>query len=279
MRRFGATLLVLLLGAVHCLPSSSAAAQPSQSFGPDTFRIGVFTGEGTARPGLGCDGNTARGRTCSGFLASSVDGTLLDVSVAVPPGEGPHPLVVVLHGWGGSKGSLGYIADPLLADGHAVLRYSARGFGDSWGQVNLADVNVEIEDLRSMIGQVVDQGRLHLNADAVGIVGVSYGGGQSWLALLQPQFRSPHGRPVRIRTVVPIVPWTDLLYSLLPNGTPEFSLRPLGSAKLSYINGLYLSGLRKSPQRLYPNYPDYLTTWHAWINTVEPNEVDPIYRQ
>ncbi len=279
MRRFGATLRVLLLGAVHSLAPSSAAAQPSQSFGPDTFRIGVFTGEGTARPGLRCDGNTARGRTCSGFLASSVDGTLLDVSVAVPPGEGPHPLVVVLHGWGGSKGSLGYIADPLLADGHAVLRYSARGFGGSWGQVNLADVNVEIEDLRSMIGQVVDQGRLHLDADAVGIVGVSYGGGQSWLALVQPAFASPHGRAVRIRTVVPIVPWTDLLYSLLPNGQPEFSLQPLGSAKLSYINGLFASGVRLSPERPYPNYPDYLVAWQTWINTVEPNDIDPLYRQ
>src|SRR4030095_3752939 len=137
----------------------------------DSTRTGVFAGEAPPRPGLDCDGNTARGRTCSGFLASAVDGTLLDVSVAVPPGEGPHPLVVVLHGWGGSMGSNGDIAEPLLADGHAILRYSTRGFGDSWGQVNLADVNVELEDLRSMIGQVLDEGRLHLDADAVGVNG------------------------------------------------------------------------------------------------------------
>jgi ABC-2 type transport system ATP-binding protein len=280
MRRFGAALLILLLAAMLLLAAGPAAAQPApRSFGPDTYRTGVFTGEGTTRPGLTCKGSTSQGHTCSGFLASVVDGTLLDLRVAVPPGKGPHPLVVVLHGWGGSKGSLGYIADPLLADGHAVLRYSARGFGDSWGQVNLADVHVEMEDLRSMIGQVVDEGRLHLNADAVGIVGVSYGGGQSWLALLQPAFASPHGRAVRIRTVVPIVPWSDLLYSLLPNGRPEFSLRPPGSAKLSYINGLYASGLRTAPQRPYPNYPDYLVAWHAWINAVEPNQSDPVYRQ
>jgi ABC-2 type transport system ATP-binding protein len=277
MRLFGATFLVLQL-----LAASFAAAQPSHDFGDDTYRTGVFTGEGTAEPGLKCDStSTSRLRTCSGFLASAVDRTLLDVSLAVPPGAGPHPLVVVLHGWGGSKQSQGDIADPLLADGHAVLRYSARGFGESWGQVNLADVHVELEDLRSMIGQVVDEGHLHLNADAVGIVGVSYGGGQSWLALLRPTFTSPRGRAVRIRTIVPIVPWTDLLYSLLPNGRPEFSLEPPGSPKLSYINGLYLSGLRTSPSRPYPNYPDYLVAWHAWINNplVEPNEADPIYQQ
>jgi ABC-2 type transport system ATP-binding protein len=251
----------------------------AEAFGPDTYQIGVFTGEGTTRPGLTCDGSSAHGRACTGFLASAVDGALLEVSVVTPPGEGPHPLIVVLHGWGGSKNSLGYIADPLHADGHAVLRYSARGFGESWGQVNLADVHVELEDLRSIIGQVVDQGMLHLAANAVGIVGVSYGGGQSWLALLQPTFLSPHGAAVQLRTVVPIVPWSDLLYSLLPNGRPEFSLAPPGSPKLSYLNGLYASGLRTSAARPYPNYPDYLNAWHAWINLNEPNDADPVYRQ
>jgi len=262
---------------------TQAAAQdgppPPQAFGPDTYRIGLFTGQGTAPTGLQCEGSTEQGLLCSGFLASGVDGALLDVSVAVPPGPGPHPLVALLHGWGGSKGSDGYIADPLLADGLAVLRYSARGFGRSWGQVNLADVHVELEDLRSMIGQVVDQPELALNGDAVGVTGVSYGGGQTWLSLLRPVFQSPRGASVRIRAIVPIVPWTDLLYSLVPNGRPEFSLDPAGSPKLSFINGLYLGGLRADPERPYPNYPDYLIAWHAWLNAMEPNTTDPVYRQ
>lgn len=261
---------------VFALFFSSAFAQ---SFGPDTYRTGIFTGEGTTEPGLKCDGSAATGFVCNGYLASAVDGALLDVTVAVPSGNGPHPLVAVLHGWGGSKGGDGYIADPLLADGHAVLRYSARGFGESWGQVNLADSNVELEDLRSMIGQVLDEGELQLNADAVGIIGVSYGGGQTWLSLLRPRFTTPRGTAVRIRTVVPIVPWTDLVYSLLPNGRPESSLAPPGSAKLSFVNGLYVSGLRDSPDRPYPNYPDYLIAWHAWLNAMEPNLADPVYLQ
>ena len=251
----------------------------AQSFGPDTYRTGTFTGEGTAQPGLTCDGSSASGFVCNGFLASAVDGTLLDVTVAVPPGDGPHPLVAVLHGWGGSKGGDGYIADPLLADGHAVLRYSARGFGESWGQVNLADINVELGDLRSMIGQVLDEEELQLNAEAVGIIGVSYGGGQTWLSLLHPFFTTPRGTAVRIRAIVPIVPWTDLLYSLLPNGRPEYSLAPPGSAKLSFINGLYVSGLRDTADRPYPNYPDYLVAWHAWLNAMEPSLADPVYLQ
>jgi pimeloyl-ACP methyl ester carboxylesterase len=262
----------------HLRLEAQEGPPPPQSFGPDTYRTGVFTGQGTSRPGLDCVGSTAHGRVCSGFLASEVDGTLIDVTVAVPPGAGPHPLIAVLHGWGGSKDSLGYLSEPLLADGHAALRYSARGFGRSWGQVNLADANVEVTDLRSMIGQVVDEARLHLDAQAVGVTGVSYGGGQTWLALLQPSFKSRRG-DVRIRAVAPIVPWSDLVYALLPNGRPERSIAPAGSPKLSYINGLYASGLRTSAERPYPNYPDYLVAWHAWLNAMEPNAFEPVYRQ
>ena len=276
MRGAGVVSFVLLLLGWQAAAFGQDGPPPPQSFGADSERTYVFTGTGTT--GLDCQGSTDAGWQCTGFLPS-FDGTLLDVRLAVPAGSGPHPLVAVQHGWGGSNGSFGYLADPLFADGLAVLRYSARGFGASWGQVNLADINVELADLRSVVGQVVDVAALNLNPDAVGVIGASYGGGQSWLALLQPTFDSPQGAHVRIRTVVPIVPWSDLVYSLAPNGRPQFSLDPPGSAKLSYINGLYFGGLRTSLERPYPNYPDYLVTWQAWLNAMEPNRLDPVYRQ
>lgn len=252
---------------------------PPQNFGPDTYRTRVFTGQRITRPGLTCESASTGGHICTGFLRSAVDRTLLDLTLMVPPGSGLHPLVALLHGWGGSKASSGDIADALLEEGYAVMRYSARGFGYSWGQVNLSDVHVEMEDLHSMIGQIVDRHELQIDPDAIAITGASYGGGQSWLALLHPTFWSPRGATVRIRTVVPIVAWSDLLYSLVPNGAPEHSLKPVGSPKLSYINGFHFSGLRRSPDRPYPNYPAYLIGWHAWINAMEPNEFDPVYRR
>src|SRR5512138_1232274 len=236
--------------------------QASAQFGADTYRTsqqctgsvtGECTGQGTTPAGLSCEPTAAGGRKCSGFLESAVDHTLLDVSLVIPPGTGPHPLVVSLHGWGGSKDGQGYIADPFINDGYAVLRYSARGFGDSWGQVNLADVHTELGDLRSMIGRVIDQAEFGLKADGVGIIGVSYGGGQTWLSLLQPTFKSPNGIDIRIAAVAPIVPWTDLLYSLVPNGRPLWSLAPPGSPKLSIVNALYITGLRAPLERPYPN--------------------------
>ena len=251
---------------------------PPYPFGPDSYRVGIFTGEGITPTGLDCRYSTETLQDCRGFLASAVDGARLDVTVQVPRTEGLHPLVVQVHGYAGSKTSSGDIAARLIAEGYAVLRYSTRGFGESWGQVNMSDVNVEIADLRSMIAQVVDDGSFEINGDAVAVTGASYGGGHSWAAAITPTFTTALGTPVRIRTVVPIAPWTDLLYSLIPNGLERRSVDTPGGLKLSYVNGLYGSGVRRNPARPYPNYPEYFVGWHAWINAAEPTSTDPIYR-
>jgi len=251
----------------------------SYPFGPDSYRVsGPFAGAPT--PPLVCQPGNTSAATYDGFLVTTVDQTSLDARLQVPGGSGPFPLVALVHGYAGSKSSSGDIADKLLADGYAVLRYSTRGFGESWGQVNLADVNLEIADLRSMIGRVVDDPNCNINGDKVAVTGASYGGGHSWLALLQPTFATPSGaKTVHIVAVAPIAPWTDLFYSLLPNGRPNASIDGFGGLKLSFVNGLYASGLRTSADRPYPNYPDYFVAWHAWINTTEPNSLDPLWLQ
>ena len=292
MFRFRFVLALVLLAACHeevagpapltpprDVKSASNEGPPSHQFGPDSHRVGVFTGQGVTEPGLSCQ--TSRGiRECTGFLASAVDSTRLDVTLQIPlSAPNPVPLVVLVHGYGGSKTSSGDLVPPLLEEGYAVLRYSTRGFGDSWGQVNMVDVHAEVADLRSMIAQVVDEKKFQLDPDAVAVTGASYGGGHSWLAALQPRFTSPGGNAVRIRTVVPIAAWSDLLYSLIPNGRERESVDAPGGAKLTYINGLYASGFRQeNSARPYSNYPEYFMAWHAWINAQEPNAVDPLYR-
>jgi ABC-2 type transport system ATP-binding protein len=260
-------------------PADESRGPPSPyPFGPDSYRTGVFTGEGITQTGFDCGFSTATTRDCRGFLASAVDGTRLDVTLQAPQTAGPFPLVVLIHGYAGSKTSSGDDARQLVEAGYAVLRYSTRGFGQSWGQVNMTDLNAEIGDLRSMIAQVVDAQTVPVNGDAVAITGASYGGGHSWMALVTPVFSTPAGATVRIRTVIPIAPWTDLLYSLIPNGRERRSVDGPGGLKLSYVNGLYGSGIRRNPERPYPNYPEYFIGWHAWINATEPSSFDPVYR-
>lgn len=263
-------------------PSASSrdeAPPTTYPFGPDTYRpSGPFAGAPT--PHFTCQPSSNAGATYDGYLVSDADETSLDVRLQIPAGAGPFPLVTLVHGYAGSKGSSGDIADELLSDGYAVLRYSTRGFGESWGQVNLADVHLEIADMRSMIGQVVDDPNCNLDPEKVAVTGASYGGGHSWLALLSPTFPTPSGqKTVHIVAVAPIAPWTDLFYSLVPNGRPNASSDGFGGLKLSFVNGLYASGIRENPDRPYPNYPDYLVAWHAWLNASEPASFDPIWQQ
>ena len=250
-----AALLAGLIGAAAVMAQSDGPPPP-RTFGSDTTAVGVFTGQGTTAPGLQCDAppDVSIPLECSGFLASGLDGTLLDVTVRVPQTAGPHPLVVYVHGWGGSKNA-GHQYDDVLAGagkadaagltrggGYTYLRYSTRGFGKSWGQTNFGDVDVELADLRSMVGQVVDDPRLQADPTAVAVMGASYGGAHSWLAAAQPSFTSLAGKSVRLRTAVPVAAGSDLLYSLIPNGKPNDATSPAGGVKLSYVNGFYATG-------------------------------------
>ena len=276
-------LTLVLLGSAGVAAVFAQDGPPApRSFGSDTYAVGVFTGQGTVVPGLACDAPSKPSTplTCSGFLASGVDGALLDVTVRVPQTPGPHPLVVYVHGWGGSKNAGRQYDDDFTRAGYTYLRYTTRGFGHSWGQANFGDVNVELADLRSMIGQVVDDDRLQADAAAVAVTGASYGGAHSWLAAVEPVFASPAKKTVQIRTVVPIAAGTDLLYSLIPNGRPNDATTPPGGVKLSFLNGLYLSGIRTPSVALpYPNYPSYLAVWHTEVNATEPNYQTPTSQQ
>lgn len=260
-----AAALLLLAGAPALAQHVPARPPPPRTFGPDRTSTHVFTGEGVTAPGLACDTPADPGQAlaCTGFLASDLDGTRLEVVVRVPRSPGPHPLVVAMHGWGGSVGSMARYDDPLVGAGYAVLRYAARGFGASWGQTNLGDMDVEGEDLRSLVGQVADDPRLAVDASAVAVFGASYGGAHAWLAALEPSFTSAAGTEVRIRAVVPVATWTDLLNGLVPNGRPERAHEVAGAQKLSYAQALFAGGVRARLDRPYPNYPEYLVGWNV----------------
>lgn len=295
MRRSLFVLVLLAVAACERTPATAPAGRTlepalsvepadqgpprARAFAEDTYlREGPHTGAGFVSSGLDCQ-KSPTGQTCNGYLASDVDGTMLDVTLDLPSGGGPFPLVTLIHGWAGSKRGDGDITPQLIADGYGVLRYSTRGFGDSYGRVNLADIQVELADLRSMIGQVIDAGRYHLNGDAVAVTGASYGGGHSWLSLVAPTFSTRKGRLVRIRTVVPIAPWTDLLYSLMPNGSPRSSVDRPGALKFSYASAFYWGGQREpgdGPEPWYDNYPPYLRAWYTTLVATEPT-LNPLY--
>src|SRR5215218_4672287 len=258
-------------------------------------------------------------RLCGGETATWDEKTKIDVNVVLPPqpssGEdGPYPLIGVFHGWGGSKIGL---EDARVQDwaerGYAVFSISDRGWGDSCGGMDpdrvleptacaagynhLLDTRYEVRDAQYLISVLADEGVAI--PDKIGATGVSYGGGMSLaLAALRNRtmlpdgslvaWKSPAGTPMELAAAVPQWPWSDLAYSLMPNGTTldyraDNPYRgpggdaPIGVEKASYVTGLYATGLATSnyaPPGTDPGAD--LTGWYGLINAGEPYDSNPL---
>jgi hypothetical protein len=228
---------------------------------------------------------------CEGFLISRVPGdasgqydAALDVSLAVPPGRGPFPLLVQFHGLGGDKGTPRDDA-LIIGEGIALLRYSARGSGESFGDLQLADEDFELRDVQNLVRQVVERTAFAVppafsfNPKRIGAVGVSYGGGQAAM-LAQSVLRSwPCGPDTcELTTAVPIAAWSDLFYSLAPNGRPFARTDEpgyvLGILKLSYVSYLFSIGFQAHPRYNLSNYPPFLPQYFSYAMAGGPYQ-DP----
>src|SRR4051812_18924685 len=226
-------------------------------------------------------------RICEGKLAS-FDGTPLDATLTTPVGAHDPPLVVVLHGLLADKNE--YLSTTregndsyktahwnnrwFASHGWAVLNYSARGHGDSGGQIELSSKEFEVRDARWLTGLAADE----VGASRVAVLGSSYGGGQAWLLLTTPpydEWRTPRGRTVRLMGLIPQYTWTDLVQSLVPNGRqsserivdPKTANTPLGVPKITLIDGFLATAGAKLPRDAYG--------WLARTTAGEPYEGDP----
>jgi len=279
------------------------AAAPAGAEIPD-----VFGGQ------VDCAAEEDGTRFCGGTdtLAPTFDEQLLDVNVALPPQpetgpDGPYPLVMVFHGYGGSELGLGTLRR-WTEQGYAAFSMSDRGFGPcgakppparclDGGWVRLMDTRYEVRDAQHFAGALVDEGIV--DPDAIAATGGSYGGGLSMaLAALKDRvmlpngeyapWTSPEGIPLSLAAAAPEIPWTDLAYALVPNGRtldyvtdapylgPEGEAR-IGVEKQTYVAGLYAAGNVTgyyAPPLMDPDAD--LTTWFARLNAGEPYETPDV---
>jgi len=96
-------------------------------------------------------------------------------------------------------------------------------------------------------------------------------------------WRSPGGKDMRIAAAAPEIPWTDLAYSLMPNGrTLDYVAdapygKRVGIEKQSFVAGLYGTGqLSSNYAPLGADSDADLTTWFALINAGEPYDGNPL---
>ncbi|MFD9486023.1 alpha/beta fold hydrolase [Streptomyces sp. NPDC059991] len=122
------------------------------------------------------------------------------------------PAVLLGHGFGGSKSDVRAQAQDLARDGFAVLTWSARGFGDSTGEIGLNDPAYEVKDVSRLVDWLARRPEVKLDATGdprVGVTGASYGGAISLLAA---------GYDKRIDAIAPQITYWNLADALFPDG-------------------------------------------------------------
>jgi predicted acyl esterase len=138
-------------------------------------------------------------------------GIPISATVFVPAGDGPFPAVIMVHSWMWWRLQCDLLYAPSLARrGYVVLTFDCRGWGTSGGEVSCASPTCEIQDLKDMITWLTSpEAQVPVDPERIGITGVSYGGGHSFLIAAEDE---------RIKAAVPMSGWTDLNSSLMPNG-------------------------------------------------------------
>ena len=168
------------------------------------------------------------------------------------------------------------------------------------------DTRFEVRDAQEVFEALADRaadgatgGEGLIDPQKIGVTGGSYGGGISMaLAALKDRkmiqagdgtlvpWVSDGGKPMRIAAAQPDIPWTDLAYSLQPNGhTLDYVVdSPVPEARPDRRDEAVVRRrpVRDSARRM-SNYappgtdPDAdLTTWYASINAGEPYDQNPL---
>ena len=142
----------------------------------------------------------------------------------------PKPAILTTNGFGGSKDDQADLGQAFAKKGYVVLSYSGLGFGGSDCKITLDDPDWDGRAAKQLVtylgggkrandgtrisyvrkDPVSHDGRARQHDPRVGMVGGSYGG--------QVQF-AVAGIDPRVDTIVPIITWNDLAYSLAPNNT------------------------------------------------------------
>ncbi|MGA8046991.1 MAG: alpha/beta fold hydrolase [Dermatophilaceae bacterium] len=155
------------------------------------------------------------------------DGTAveLDTDLYLPPeGDGPHPALILAHGFGGSKESVRTQAQEYAAAGYVVLAYTARGFGESDGRIHLMDPELEVADVSALVDHLAERDDVVRDATGdprVGIAGGSYGGAAALMGSALDE---------RIDATVALITWNDLAQSLFAQNATDAAAGPTPAA-------------------------------------------------
>ena len=146
-------------------------------------------------------------------------GIALDATIYLPAVT-PAPAILLAHGFSGDKKSVATQATQLALHGYVVLAWTARGFGNSTGEISMDSPTGEVADVSKLIDYLATRKEVRkqsTNDPLVGIAGDSYGGGVSLLAA---------GYDKRIDAVAANITWNNLTQVFFPQNSNDPSFGP-----------------------------------------------------
>ena len=123
----------------------------------------------------------------------------------------PAPVILTTNGFGGSKDDQAGTGAAFAKRGYVVMSYSGLGFGGSGCDIHLDDRDWDGKAAQDLVTYLA--GLDYVKKDApgdprLGMIGGSYGGQVQYAVAAIDK---------RVDTIVPIITWNDLAYSLAPN--------------------------------------------------------------
>ncbi|MFZ5597523.1 MAG: CocE/NonD family hydrolase [Bacillota bacterium] len=141
------------------------------------------------------------------------EGANLPAHLYIPTGEAPEggfPAIVFIHSWVLNQWEYDIQMQKFARAGYVAICYTCRGWYSAGGEIGTAGP-LEMQDLNKVVDWLI--ANAPVNPEKLGATGISYGGGQSLLALkFEPRFK----------TVVSMSGWTDLCESLAPEDSPKW---------------------------------------------------------
>jgi len=209
-------------------------------------------------------------------ISRAEDGLEIDITIYQPDDASPEnqvPVVLFSHGWGGTKDDGSGLADDYNNAGFGYVTISQRGHGETGGQRNVQDPQLEAQDIMAVIDRVAELDWVQHNTTVdpvtgevvedptdpvLGAIGGSYGGGYQTMTALT---EIDETGTTRFDALAPEITWYDLPTSLAPEGV----------ARTSWVTALYATAKATGT---IPEFIDQAFAWGAttgqWPGREEP---------
>jgi len=169
--------------------------------------------------GLSAPAQASTSYTSQTLRLAGAGGVFLDSTIYLPS-HLPAPAILLAHGFSGDKNSVAAQAKELASHGYVVLAWTARGFGNSTGEISMNSPSGEVADVSKLIDYLATRKEVIQQAKGdplVGITGDSYGGAISLMSA---------GYDKRIDAVAANITWNNLVHVFFPQSSSDPSLGP-----------------------------------------------------